>query len=118
MSFVFKKTDTFKHRVDVVVPGDDPNKPHTGHFFATSRRYSKDKIRELTEPDTAPGDDEFIRHTLVKVEGFEVEGGTNDQEALREAIISDPSLSAAYLREYFKASTGAAEKNSARSSRR
>lgn len=118
MSFKFVKTDTFKHRVDVVVPSDDPNKPHTGHFVATSRRYAKDKLRELTTEDTAPGDDEFIRGTLINVEGFEVDGGTNDQEALRETIIGDSALSAGYLKSYFQASNGVAEKNSLRSSRR
>ena len=118
MSFKFVKTDTFKHRVDVVVPSDDPNKPHTGHFFATSRRYSKDKLRELTAEDTAPGDDEFIRQTLIQVDALEVEGGTNDQQALRETIIGDSALSAGYLKSYFQASNGVAEKNSLRSSRR
>lgn len=117
MSFKFVKTDTFKHRVDVVVPSDDPNKPHTGHFFATSRRHSKDKLKELTE-EAAQGDDEFIPQTLINVEGFEVEGGTNDQQALREAIMGDQALSTSYVKSYFAALNGVAEKNSPRSSRR
>lgn len=113
MSFTFKKTDTFKHRVEVVVPSDDPNKPYTGHFFATSRRHPKDSIKEITSDD-----DDFIRQTLVKLEGFDVEGGTNDQEALRETIIGDSALSAGYLKSYFEAANGVAQKNSPRSSRR
>lgn len=119
MSFRFAKTDTFKHRVDVIVPSDDPDKPHKGSFVATSQRYTKEKLRELTDADAGSGDADFIRQTLVKTEGFEVEGiDPSDQAALREVIISDIALSSCYLREYMAASASAAEKNSARSSRR
>lgn len=118
MSFIFKKTDTFKHRVDVVVPSDDPDKPHKGSFVATSKRYSKEKLRELTDPDTGVGDAEFIRETLVGLDGFSVDGLSNDPEALREVLIGDIALSAHYLRSYMEAAASVAEKNSARSSRR
>lgn len=118
MGFTFKKTDTFKHRVEIVVPGDDPDKPHKGSITCTSKRYSKDKLKELTDIDTGLGDQEFIRATLVKVEGFEVEGATNDQTLLIDTIAEDIALSSCYLREYMAASASAAEKNSARSSRR
>ena len=119
MAFKFVKTETFNHRVDVVVPGEDPNKPLTGHFTATSRRHDKDKIRELTDPETAPGDAEFVRLTLVKLEGFEVDGvEPSNQDQLRDVLIADPALSACYIRDYLKAAMGVAEKNSARSSRR
>lgn len=119
MAFKFSKTSTFKHRVDVTVPSDDPDKPHKGHFIATSTRYTKERLRELTEPETAPGDADFIRQTLVKTEGFEVEGvDPSDQNALLEVIINDIALSSCYLREYMAASASAVEKNSARSSRR
>lgn len=119
MSFKFLKTDTFKHRVEVAVPSDNPDKPHKGSFVATSQRYTKEKLRELTDPDTGLNDPEFIRATLVKTEGFEVDGiDPADQNALREIIIDDIALSSCYLREYMAASASAAEKNSARSSRR
>jgi len=117
--FKFIKTETFKHRVEVVVPSDDPDRPHRGSFVATSQRYGKERLRELTDPDSGVGDQQFIRQTLVRVEGFEVEGiDPADQAALREVIVEDIALSSCYLRDYMAASASAAEKNSARSSRR
>lgn len=119
MAFKFVKTDSFKHRVEVTVPGDDPDKPLTGHFTATSRRHDKARLRDLTDPDTAPGDVEFVRLTLVKVDGLEIDGvDPANQDQLREEVAADPSLCTAYIRDYLRASMGAAEKNSARSSRR
>lgn len=120
MSFTFKKTDTFKHRVEVVVPSDDPDKPHKGSFIATSKRYTKERFNELIKAeDGSDNTSEFIRQTLVKVEGFDVEGvDPNDQNALRETLIEDLALSSCYVREYAAASASVAEKNSPRSSRR
>lgn len=116
--FRFVKTSTFKHRVGVSIPSDDPNQPLTGSFVCTSKRHDKGQFRDLV--DGGSGDDEeFIRETLVAVEGLEVEGvDPANQAALIDVIARDVALSAAYIRDYAKASVGAPEKNSGRSSRR
>lgn len=117
--FRFIKTNTFKHRVEVSIPGDDPDRPISGSFICTSKRHDKDAFRDLVDGKQGGGDEDFIRETLVSVEGLEVEGiDPGNQAALIDVIARDVALSAAYISGYAKASVGAAEKNSARSSRR
>lgn len=116
--FRLVKTHTFRHRVDVTIPGDDPDKPITGSFTCVSKRHDKDAFRELVDGRDG-GDEAFIRETLVRVEGLEIEGvDPGDQQAMIDVIARDVALSAAYIRDYAKAAVGAAEKNSGRSSRR
>ncbi len=61
--FRLTKTNTFRHRVDVSIPSDDPDLPITGSFVCVSKRHDKDAFRDPTVGRDG-GDEAFIRETL------------------------------------------------------
>lgn len=114
MSLKLKKVSTFKSRVTVQQPGDNPERPSEATFVAEFKYLDRDAFDALMA--SSPSDAEFLDTVLVGATEISDESGAPAPfEAAKAAIAGDLSLSAATVRAFMEAISGAREKNSLRS---
>lgn len=114
MSLKLKKIDTFKARVTVQQPSDNPDKPNEATFVAEFKYIDSDAFDALMERE--PTDKEFIDEMLVGVSEIQDETGAGVPfEAAKSAIKADMALRSATAMQCIERLSGAREKNLRRS---
>lgn len=121
--FKIVTTDRFKHRINLSIPSDNPDKPHTGQFIGTFKRLSKAQLEAINKRDD--NDDEavadakkrdFLDDVLLEVEGVVDDAGNPISSADAVALVkSDLAISSQTVQQYIDASLGVGAKNSVKS---
>lgn len=119
--FKFVRTDTFAATVHVSLPTNDPSKRQEGHFIASFKRLEKEETSKLLAHlgSNEITDDDVLDRVLVSISGIgDGDGNALPADEQMKLVRSDFGLCQAVAMAFFRDMGSAAEKNSAKSSRR